>query len=514
MIEQATAWRLSIDLADEAATVRLAEDIAAILRRGDVIALDGDLGAGKTTWARALIRALAGDAALEVPSPTFTLVQSYALPRFALAHFDLYRLGGADEMAELGLDEALADGAALVEWPERAEGELPMDRLTLALGDGPTPDARVATLSGPEEVWRDRIERTIAIRTFLSASGWGVATRRYLQGDASARAYERLAGPAGNAILMNQPAETDDAAGQARRGARAAAKLAEDTRPFHAFALGLGTRGFSVPTVRAHDPERGFMLLEDLGNDFCVAGEPPAPIPDRYRVAVAVLARLHGLDLPAGLDDGCGGSYAIPAYDRGNLTAEVSVFLDWGLPHLLGRSATPDERDSFLAAWSPLFDEVLAGPATWCLRDYHSPNLLWLPDREGHRRIGILDFQDTILGHPAYDLVSIAQDARVTVPPDLEAGLLAHYLALRTAADPAFDAADFRRAYAILSVQRNTRILGVFARLKNRDGKPGYMRHYPRLWDYLDRSLREDVTLGVKLWYDAHVPEATRLRAS
>jgi tRNA threonylcarbamoyl adenosine modification protein YjeE len=188
MNQPAAPWRLSIDLADEAATVRLAEDIAAILRRGDVIALDGDLGAGKTTLARALIRAMAGDAALEVPSPTFTLVQSYALPRFALAHFDLYRLGGADEMAELGLDEALADGAALVEWPERAEGELPMDRLTLALSDGRTPDARVATLSGPDEVWRDRIERTFAIRAFMAAAGWGDATRRYLQGDASARA--------------------------------------------------------------------------------------------------------------------------------------------------------------------------------------------------------------------------------------------------------------------------------------------------------------------------------------
>ncbi|TPQ50942.1 hypothetical protein C2U72_10870 [Prosthecomicrobium hirschii] len=162
-----------------------------------------------------------------------------------------------------------------------------------------------------------------------------------------------------------------------------------------------------------------------------------------------------------------------------------------------GRSADP------VPAAGGLFETQRDGHAQACRAD-----------RLGERRRGCGGADDA--DRRRLEVAGAAADRgdllQPTVPPDLEAGLLAHYLALRTAADPAFDASAFRWAYAILSVQRNTRILGVFARLKNRDGKPGYMRHYPRLWDYLDRSLREGVTLGVKLWYDAHVPVASRLR--
>lgn len=218
------------------------------------------------------------------------------------------------------------------------------------------------------------------------------------------------------------------------------------------------------------------------------------------------------MTLPGELPDGTGGRYALPAYALDNLTAEVVVFLDWAMPYLHGRPASEAERSSFLALWRPLFDEILAGPVTWCLRDFHSPNLLWLKEREGIARIGILDFQDAILGHPAFDVASVAQDARVTVSRDLEAALISTYVAARRAVEPGFDEAAFRRAYAILALHRNTRILGVFARLLLRDGKPGYLHHYPRLWDYLDRVLEEDVSQPLKLWYDAHVPADLRHR--
>lgn len=498
-----------IDLADEIATVALAEDLAAILRVGDTLALVGDLGAGKSTLARALLRAVADDAELEVPSPTFTLVQSYDL-RLPLAHLDLYRLSGPEELDEIGFDDLTRERAVLIEWPDRAGERLPEDALIVAIEAGATPTARRVRLVGPAGRWGERLRRTAAVRGFLAAAGWGFAHRRHLQGDASSRSYERLHDAGETAVLMNHPAEPDDAAARARVAARAAAKLAEGPVPFLAFARGLAEVGVSVPTVLAHDLAAGFMLLEDLGSETCVAGTPPRPIPERYRAAVELLADLHGRDLPGTLPDGAGGTYAIPAYDRGNFEAEVSVFLDWGVPHLLGRPATADERASFLAAWRPLFDEILAGPRTWCLRDYHSPNLLWLSERQGLARVGVLDFQDTILGHPAYDVASLAQDARVDVSAELEAELLGSYVAARRAADPAFDAAAFRRAYVILAAQRNTRILGVFARLKARDGKPHYLAHVPRLWGYLDRVLDEAVLHAVKLWYEGAVPADRR----
>lgn len=498
-----------LDLADESATVALAEDLAAILRPGDTIALVGDLGAGKSTLARALLRAVADDAELEVPSPTFTLVQTYDL-RLPFAHLDLYRLGGPEELDEIGFDELVRDRIVLVEWPDRAADRFPEDALVLTIGPGAGPTARRVRLIGTAAHWRDRLLRTAGIRGFLGAAGWGLAHRRHLQGDASSRSYERVRLGEETAVLMNHPAEPDDAAGRARVAARAAAKLAEGPRPFLAFALGLAELGVSVPDVLAHDLDAGFLLLEDLGGTFCVEGRPPLPIAERYRAAVELLADLHGRDLPGRLCDGVGGNWTIPAYDRSNFEAEVSVFLDWGLPHFLGRPAGESERRAFLDLWRPLFDEILAGPRTWCLRDYHSPNLLWLAERKGLARVGVLDFQDTILGHPAYDVASLAQDARVDVSPALEADLVAAYVAARRAADADFDEAAFRRAYVILAAQRNTRILGVFARLKARDGKPHYLAHMPRLWGYLDRVLDEAVLRPLKLWYEEAVPADRR----
>ena len=222
---------LSVELADEAATEMLAEDLAAILRVGDVVALVGDLGAGKSTLARALLRAIADDAELEVPSPTFTLVQTYDL-RLPLAHFDLYRLCGPEELDEIGFDEMLRERVVLVEWPDRAGDRLPDDALIVAIeaGDGPT--ARRVRLLGPAARWHDRLLRTAGLRAFLASAGWGHARRRHLQGDASSRSYERVHRDGHSAVLMNHPPEPDDAAGRARVAARAAAQgCRPGTRP-------------------------------------------------------------------------------------------------------------------------------------------------------------------------------------------------------------------------------------------------------------------------------------------
>ena len=518
---------------DETATRRLAGDIAAILGPGDVIALEGDLGAGKTTFARALIRMLAEDDRLEVPSPTFTLVQTYDLPRFTLAHFDLYRAGGPDELEEIGFDEAIRTGIALVEWPDRAEELLPSNALHLHLEQGAGADARevrlMADASAGAAGWRARIERTLAIRAFLADAGWPEARRRPIPGDASRRSYERIAraaaaqeagvdgsgdtpspglseaGSPAIAILMNHPPEADDAAGRARVEARAAAKITENADAFVAVDLALAERGVSVPAIFARDVAQGLVLLEDLGSEFCIAGDPPTPIPERYGVAVDLLAELHAGPMPDFIPDGEGGLRHVWAYDRGNYAAEVTVFLDWGFEDYAGRPASEAERASFLAAWEPLFAELLAGPIAWCLRDYHSPNLLWLAERTGTHRIGVLDFQDLIMGSPAYDVVSLAQDARVTVPRALETDLIARYSAAR-ATSPDFDAAGFRRAYAILAAERNTRLLGQFVRLDRRDSRPHYRRHIPRLRDYLARVVDAPVLADLKAWFMTHAP--------
>lgn len=501
---------LRLDLADETATVALAEDLAAILRPGDVVALIGDLGAGKSTFARALVRALADDDALEVPSPTFTLAQTYDLERFPVTHYDLYRLADASELDELGFDEAIADGAALIEWPDRAEDRLPATTLALALGRGDAPSSRRVRLTGPAASWQARIERTLAVRAFLEVAGSPRGHRRHLQGDASSRSYERIRDADGSTVLMNHPPEADDAAGRARVAARAAAKLAEGPEAFLAVDLALAGLGVSVPEVLAHDLDDGFLLLEDLGSERCFSGEPPAPIAERYEAAVLLLADLHGRTLPESIDDGDGGTWRIPRLGVAGHRVEVEILLEWGLPRYLGRAPSAAETERFRAVWAPLLAEIEAGPTTWSLRDYHSPNLIWLPERSGLARVGVIDFQDAAFSHPAYDVASLTEDARLDVPAALETSLLATYVAARRAADPAFDEAGFRRAHAILAAQRATRLLGQFVRLAERDGKPDYLRHVPRQWEYLVRVLDEPVLRPLKLWYDDVVPPDRR----
>lgn len=511
MSDESPSLDLRLDLADETATVALAEDLAAILRRGDVIALVGDLGAGKSTLARALVRAFADDSTLDVPSPTFTLVQSYALPRLTIAHYDLYRLTDASELDELGFDEAVAEGAALIEWPDRAEDRLPASTLVVAIGVGEGPQARRVRLTGPRDGWGDRLERTLAVRAFLEVAGSPRGHRRHLQGDASSRSYERILDTHGTAVLMNHPPEPDDEAGRARVAARAAAKLAEGPEPFLAMDLALAGLGISVPEVLAHDLDDGLLLLEDLGSEPCFSGTPPTPIAERYAAAVELLADLHARDLPETVDDGDGGTWEIPRLGTEGYRNEVEILLDWGLPHYLGRPASGEERERFGAIWTPLLAEIEAGPKTWSMRDYHSPNLLWLPEREGIARVGVLDFQDIAFAHPAYDVASLTQDARIDVPAELETELLATYVAARRTRGGDFDEAGFRRAHAILAAQRATRLLGQFVRLKVRDGKPDYMRHVPRQWDYLARVSDEPVLRPLKLWYEDVVPADRRL---
>src|SRR6201986_1223730 len=199
----------SVALADEEATRRLAVDLANLIKPGDFVALSGDLGAGKTTLVRAMIAHLAGDTAVEVPSPTFTLVQTYDLPKFALVHVDLYRVSGADELAELGFDDV--PGAVVVmEWPDRAGGALPADRIEVALAPGPERESeqRVAHVAGAGAV-AARIAQLASVHRFLKEEGYGTAVRGRIAGDASSRSYERLVTDNGTVILMNWPAQPD-----------------------------------------------------------------------------------------------------------------------------------------------------------------------------------------------------------------------------------------------------------------------------------------------------------------
>ena len=497
-------------LDDEAATLALGHELSLFLRAGDLLALSGGLGAGKTTLARAIVRAFLGDDATEVPSPTFTLVQPYQGPRGTLSHFDLYRISGPGEVDELGLDDAIEDGVALVEWPDRLSADTQGERLDIHLEDH-AGGGREVVLSGLG-TWPERLDRMRLVRAFFDAGEWRDCTRRFLQGDASARRYERVAKDGRQAIFMDMPPQPDGPPIHDGLPYSAVAHLAESVVPFVAIDEALRGLGLSAPEIIARDTRHGFLIIEDLGDE--VYGTMIAhgdDMDEPYGAAVDLLARMRDRAIAATI--GLAGSddeYTIPPYDRAALSIETTLLTDWFWPRVHGSDVPGDARSSFDAAWSGLFDELDGEPAMWTLRDFHSPNLIWLADREGDARVGLIDFQDAVLGHPAYDLASLLQDARTTVAPERETDMMARYCATVAEADDGFDEARFRMAYAVLGAQRATKILGIFVRLADRDGKPGYLRHVPRVSAYLERNLAHPALSDLKAWFDRHLPPKTR----
>ncbi|NBN64983.1 tRNA (adenosine(37)-N6)-threonylcarbamoyltransferase complex ATPase subunit type 1 TsaE [Pannonibacter tanglangensis] len=513
MAPASATFLLSLDLADEAATLRLADDLAALLSAGDLITLSGDLGAGKSTFARALLRAFAADPALEVPSPTFTLVQTYDLPRLTVSHLDLYRLDEPEEVLELGLDDLVATGAALVEWPEKAAGLLPRGALSLRFEPGQTDDGRrvIFSVADPAHAgrWGERLERTIAIRALMARAGFGFAARRYLIGDAAARTYERLHFDDRTAIVMNAPPLYTLAGPGETPSYGEIVHRARTVTPFLALTEELRRRGFAAPQIHAADEARCLIVLEDLGSDTLVRDR--APIQERYEAAALLLADMHAtapwsetLPLPDG------GSYTIPAYSRRALLTEADLFLDWYVPWRAGVPVSPDFvsadlRAEYHALWNRALDDIAHAETGWVLRDYHSPNIIWREHRSGFDRLGLIDYQDCVLGPLAYDVSSLALDARVDMSVALERHLVEVYVAARRAVTPDFDADAFHAAYAVTAAQRVAKILGLFIRLNLREGKPGYMAHLPRMAGYLDRALAHPVLDGLRTWFHRRI---------
>jgi len=469
-------------LADDDHTARFGDDIAMALRAGDVVALSGDLGAGKTSLARAIIRALCADSTLDVPSPTFTLVQDYAC-RLPVRHFDLYRLGAPGEADEIGLFDETHDGVTLVEWPERAGNRL-RPTLTVALAE--QGGGRKAGVSGTDAAMA-RMERSLAARDFLDSAGWQGAARSVLQGDASSRAYETIALEGHEpVILMNAPRQPDGPAIRNGRPYSQIAHLAESVIPFVGVANALRQKGVAAPAILAQNLDTGFLLIEDLGRaGFLLDGEP---VPERYAAAAELLAHLHSDGWPRYFPVSADSDYTPPQYDREAMLIEVELLADWYIPHVTGHPMLESERAAYVDAWSRVLDGLNDTETSLVLRDYHSPNLIWRGGSSGLDRLGVIDFQDALFGPAAYDVASLAQDARVTIPADLERATIEAYCSARETGGP-FDRASFDRAYAIMSVQRNSKILGIFVRLDRRDGKPHYLAHLPRIRDYIARSL-------------------------
>ncbi|MEM7210755.1 MAG: phosphotransferase [Pseudomonadota bacterium] len=327
-------------------------------------------------------------------------------------------------------------------------------------------------------------EREALVRDFLDASGWALAQVAPLAGDASNRRYLRVHTSDAYAVLMDAPPE---------RG--------EDVRPFVAVSEWLVAQGFSAPQIFAADPERGFLLIEDLGDALYARHLEGRPGDEDllYGAAVDLLLRTSELPVPATMGRE---ARVLEPYDIAVLERESALVTEWWMPAASG-ACMPDDLDAeFRELLVTCCTPVADARSVLVQRDYHAENLLWLPHREGHARVGLLDYQDALAGHPAYDLMSLLEDARRDTSPALQEAMLSRYLAAR----PELDEDVFRRDYAVLGAQRNLKIVGIFARLCARDGKPGYLDLIPRVWGHLMQDLSHPDLSGLRDWVMAHVP--------
>ncbi len=492
------------DLATPEAMKALASRLAPFVSPVDFIGLYGDLGAGKTTFAQGLLPALGVEDA--ATSPTYQLVHAYAAPRHTVCHCDFYRLRPGEE-EEIGFRELCETGAVLAEWPDAIGCSLPPDRLEVRIeGEG---DSRRVALSG-FGAWEKRLARFREVSAFLDASGWGGARCIGVRGDASARLFSRLVRGGETAMLMDWPPVSDGPPIRDGRPYCEIAHLARKGASFLAITDWLRTKaGLSAPAVSAYDLDRGLYLIEDLGDAVFGAliaeGEPLEPL---YALAADGLLAIRASKPPRELPLPGGAFYRAPDYDREAVEVELDLLIEWYFK--LSPAALPRETlaHTFFEAWRPSLDWLEAQEKDLVLRDYHSPNLLLCAERQGLGRLGVIDFQDSVWGHPAYDLVSLLQDARLEVPEESERALFERYCDGAAKAGPGFDRATFAKAYAILGAQRNTKILGIFARLSLRDGKHGYLAHLPRIAHYLFRNLSHPDLKPLLAWYEANLNAA------
>jgi N-acetylmuramate 1-kinase len=316
------------------------------------------------------------------------------------------------------------------------------------------------------------------ITAFLARHGYGTARTEPLAQDASFRRYLRLTGGPCPAVLMDAPPP-------------------EDVRPFVQIARHLAGIRVSVPEIFAADEAAGLLLEEDLGDDLLSLIIDPANRAELFEAAVDTLVAIQRAAPPSNL----------PVWDVTTMaTTALATLFDWWWPAMFGTTASDTVREDFAIALETILVPVATGPVCFVHRDFFAGNLLWLPHRQGIRRIGVLDFQGAAIGHPAYDLAALLQDARRDILPEHAEYAIAYYLAARPELDP--DA--FHAAYAACATQRHLRIAGQWVRLARRDGRPGYLVHGPRTWHLLQQSLCEPVAAPLAAALDRWIPPDRR----
>lgn len=474
-------------------TAKLAHQVARFLLAGDVILLKGSLGAGKSFFARSLIRAL-GCRQQHIQSPSFTLMNTYDDTRLPLAHVDLFRINTVEEMADLALEPFFKHGVVVIEWPEKVPMDsFPETALHISVDDRGGED-RLFTLEGKswekrlgfidESLRRPSTEKGRA--NFLTEiTGRKGDVISPVSADASFRSYWRVRLPEGNRIIMDAPPPL------------------EEIDRFVEVDRHLARIGVHVPHIYQVDSQKGYALLEDLGDTtFYDAIQKGANVQQLYERAVDVLIHIAKSDRAP-----------VANYSLEMVQNEACVFTDWYMP-IANREATHTaDRRIYRALWEPLWEKIQKTPKTTILADYHCQNLMLLGPLDDERdinNVGVIDFQDARIGTVVYDMVSLLYDVRYDVPKALHELLIKRFV---DGLEGAVTMEDFMVAFRLMGTQNLLRIAGVFTRLWKRDGKQNYQNYMPRLWRHLDEFLSYRETETIRTFLEKHTPVARELSA-
>ena len=327
------------------------------------------------------------------------------------------------------------------------------------------------------------------IKTLLAPTAFHDAELFPLAGDASFRRYIRVKKSGNVAMLMDAP------------------PAKEDVRPFIKVAEYISSQGFSAPTILARNVEAGLLLLEDLGDDSFTKvlklENQSDGMKERelYAAAIDVLVAWADKSRQFSRPD----KLPLPSYDMDLFMREVFLLTDWFLPQVIGKEKSVALRPEYEALWRDILSKAGLARDVFVHRDYHADNLMWVPSRAGEKRVGLLDFQDGVYGDAAYDMVSLLEDARRDVPKPLVDSMLERYIAAS-----GVNREQFLLAYAVLGAQRNSKIVGIFARLAARDGKLNYLNYLPRVWGHLEHDVSHPALAPLKKWIDQHVSASYR----
>ena len=485
----------------EKQTTDLAASIAKYIVAGDIIRLQGDLGAGKSVFARAVVRGLHSKAE-HIPSPTFTILQTYDDTRLPVVHVDLYRIEDESEVEFLELQPWIKHGVTLVEWPENAPNWFPESRAdnlfeaptetdngsTLTVKISQQDDGgRVFELSGGKS-WQQRLS---LIDESLRRPSTPQGRKRFVEqalgkgyvitpvsADASFRSYWRVKTEEGPKIVMDSPPPL------------------EDVKPVIKMTHFLEGAGVRVPHIYAKDEKLGYLLQEDFGDTTLLDAvqNKGYDLEKWYEKAVDILIHM-ALSDPA----------PVRQYSHADLWSEAARFTDWYLPQATGHATFTADRQQFHDIWLPLFDKIMDVPKTTTFWDYHAANLMVLEKEPGDSIdcLGVIDFQDARVGPVSYDLSMLLQDVRFAIPDDLEQHLIQRFV---DGLGGLVTMEKFMESYELVNLQRTMKIIGGFTRVAKRDGKDSYLKFMPRCWEIVDRAIQNPATTEVQAFLARTMP--------